>query len=160
MVKMAKKGQSTKEGQAWQTQVEELTNCWKRAIADYQNLEKRYEKEKSDFVQFANTNLILKLLTALDHLERVQAYLKDDGLDLAIKELRRVLTEEGLDETEVVGKEFNPEEMEAVELVDGEEERVVEVVNKGYKLKGRVIRVAKVKVGQKKKLPEPEGEIK
>lgn len=157
---MAKKGQSTKEGQAWQTQVEELTNCWKRAIADYQNLEKRYEKEKSDFVQFANTNLILKLLTALDHLERVQAYLKDDGLDLAIKELRRVLTEEGLDETEVVGKEFNPEEMEAVELVDGEEERVVEVVNKGYKLKGRVIRVAKVKVGQKKKLPEPEGEIK
>jgi len=160
MVKMAKKGQSTKEGQAWQTQVEELTNCWKRAIADYQNLEKRYEKEKSDFVQFANTNLILKLLTALDHLERVQAYLKDDGLDLAIKELRRVLTEEGLDETEVVSKEFNPEEMEAVELVDGEEERVVEVVNKGYKLKGRVIRVAKVKVGQKKKLPEPEGEIK
>ena len=157
---MAKKGQSTKEGQAWQTQVEELTNCWKRAIADYQNLEKRYEKEKSDFVQFANTNLILKLLTALDHLERVQAYLKDDGLDLAIKELRRVLTEEGLDETEVVSKEFNPEEMEAVELVDGEEERVVEVVNKGYKLKGRVIRVAKVKVGQKKKLPEPEGEIK
>lgn len=158
MVKMIKKSQ--KEEQNWQAQVEELTNHWKRAIADYQNLEKRYEKEKADFVQYANQTLVLKLLTALSHFERVQGYLKDDGLDLAIKEFKRVLAEEGLDEIEAVGREFNPEEMEAIELVFGEEGKVAEVVSKGYKLKGKVIRPVKVKVGQEKRLPGPEEKIK
>lgn len=149
-----------KEEQNWQAQAEELTNHWKRAIADYQNLEKRYEREKADFVQYANQTLVLKLLTALSHLERVQGYLKDDGLDLAIKEFKRVLAEEGLDEIEAVGRGFNPEEMEAIELVFGEEGKVVEVISKGYKLKGKVIRPVKVKVGQEKRLPGLEEKIK
>ncbi len=126
--------------------IEELTNNWKRALADYQNLQKRYEKEKIEFAQYANGTLVLKLLSTLDYLEKVQGYLKDDGLDLAVKEFKNVLTDEGLKEVEAQGKKFNPEEMEAVEKVDGEEEEVIEVLIKGYRLKDKLIRPAKVKV--------------
>ncbi|MGB9637535.1 MAG: nucleotide exchange factor GrpE, partial [Microgenomates group bacterium] len=63
-------------------EVETLTNSWKRALADYQNLEKRYEREKADFVQYANSRLILRLLEVLEHLEKAAETLKDKGLDL------------------------------------------------------------------------------
>ena len=131
--------------------IEELSNNWKRALADYQNLEKRHEREKAEFVQFANSSLILKLLSVLDNLERAQEHLKDNGLELAIGEFKRVLAEDGLEEIEVSGKEFNPAEMEAVETVEGEEDnKVVEAVYKGYRLKDRLVRPAKVKVSQGK----------
>lgn len=149
---MKKEDKKDKEISELKNQIETLTNNWKRALADYQNLEKWYEKEKADFIQFANAGLILKLLAVFDNLERVQTYLKDDGLDLAIREFKKVLVEEGLGEIEVVGKEFNPEEMEAVETVGGEQEKVAAVLCKGYQLKGKVIRPAKVKVGQVIKL--------
>lgn len=131
--------------------IEEVSNNWKRALADYQNSEKRHEREKAEFVQFANSSLILKLLSVLDNLERTQEHLKDNGLELAIGEFKRVLAEEGLAEIEVLDKEFNPAEMEAVELVEGEEDnKVVETVYKGYRLKDRLVRPAKVKVSKAK----------
>lgn len=135
-----------KENTELKKQIEVLTNDWKRALADYQNLQKRYEKEKIEFAQYANSTLILRLLSVLDCLEKVQSYLKDDGLDLAIKEFKNVLTDEGLKEVEAQEKKFNPEEMEAIEKVDGEEEKVIEVLTKGYFLKDKLIRPAKVKV--------------
>ncbi len=128
-------------------QIEDLTNRWKRALADYQNLEKRYEKEKADFVQFANSNLILKLLNILGHLEKASEHLKDEGLDLVIVEFKRLLNNEGLEEIDCLGKPFDPEIMEAIEVVKGgEANRVAEVVGKGYMLKGRLLSAAKVKV--------------
>lgn len=133
-------------------EIEELTNRWKRALADYQNLEKRYTREKADFVAYAGSNLILKLLSVLDHLFKVKGYLKDEGLEIAVREFKRVLEEEGLKEIEPLGKDFDPLSMEAVELVRSnkdKEGKVVEEVTKGYQLKDKVIRVAKVKVGRK-----------
>lgn len=133
------------------SEIEDLTNRWKRALADYQNLEKRYEKERSDFVQFANANLILKLLGILGHLERAADHLKDDGLNLVIAEFKRVLTGEGLEEIKCLGEDFNPNLMEVVEAVkDGQENKVAEVLSKGYLLKGKVLLPAKVKVYQGK----------
>jgi len=128
-------------------QIEDLTNRWKRALADYQNLEKRYEKEKADFVQFANSNLILKLLSILGHLEKAAEHLKDEGLDLVIVEFKRLLNNEGLEEIDCSGKPFDPEIMEAIEVVKGgEANQVAEVVSKGYLLKGKLLSAAKVKV--------------
>jgi len=129
------------------TLVEELTNNWKRALADYQNLEKRYEKEKADFVQFANADLILKLLPTGGLLEKVAEHLKDDGLNLVVREFRRILSEEGLKEIKSLGESFDPLTMEAVEIVSGgEKNKVAEVLQKGYFLKGKVLLPAKVKV--------------
>lgn len=137
---------TAKKGEA-QKQIEDLTGRWKRALADYQNLEKRYEKEKTDFVQFANANLILKLLTILSHLEKATEYLQDDGLTLIVGEFKRVLMGEGLEEIKCLGEEFKPEFMEAVEAVkDGQKNKVAEVLTKGYLLKGKVLLPAKVKV--------------
>lgn len=128
-------------------QIEELTNRWKRVLADYQNLEKRYEREKSDFVQFANANLILKLISVLGHLEKAVEVLNDRGLEMTVSELKRILLEEGLEEIDSLGKEFNPEFMEAIEVVAGEKDNTVaEVVNKGYLLKGKLLVPSKVKV--------------
>ena len=131
----------------YQEQIEDLTNRWKRALADYQNLEKRYEREKADFVAFANANLILRLLTILGHLEKAASVLKDKGLDLVVTEFKRVLEEEGVEEIKALGEQFNPQLMEAIETVEGEEEnRVAEEVYKGYLLKGKLLLPAKVKV--------------
>lgn len=148
---MAKKGRIQKEAQFLQSQVEELENRWKRALADYQNLEKRYEREKHDFIQFANSALILKLLGVLNHLEKAARNLKDKGLDLVVGEFRRILTDEGVEEIKCLGERFDPQLMEAVEVVQGgEDDKVAGVINKGYFLKGKLLLPARVKVYKSK----------
>ena len=132
--------------------ITDLENKWKRALADYANLEKRIEKEKEDFVKFANAQLLDKILNVLDDLESAEKHLKDKGLTLAGNRFREILKEEGVEEIEVLGRNFDPELMDAVETVDGPKNKVVEVVLKGYKLYGKVLRPAKVKVGGNKKL--------
>lgn len=132
--------------------LEETTNNWKRALADYQNLEKRTLEEKLNFSQFANSQLVLKLLPVLDSLDelvKLDKFRQDEHLQLIIKQFRDLLTAEGLEKIEVIGKEFNSEEMECVEVVEGEEGKVVEEVMTGYKLKGKILRVARIKAGKK-----------
>ena len=127
---------------------------WKRALADYANLEKRIDKEKEVFVSFSNAQLLQSLLPVLDDLERAGQHLKDQGLSLAISKFKEVLQKENLEEIKAQGEEFNPELMEAIEIVKGPKNRVVEVVNKGYLLNNKVLRVAKVKVGNGEKTKE------
>jgi len=151
MIKTAKKTSAVSEEEELnlKKQIEDLTGHWKRALADYQNLEKRQAREKEEFVQYASGSLALRFLSVLDHLEKAQDHLKDTGLDLAVKEFKRVLSEEGILEIEVLGHEFNPEEMEAVEMVEGGgDNKVAGVITKGYRLKDKVIRPAKVKVSK------------
>lgn len=132
--------------------IADLENKWKRALADYANLEKRIEKEKEDFVKFTNAQLLAKILNALDDLELAEKHLKDKGLTLAGNRFREIFKEEGVEEIEVLGRNFDPELMDAVETVRGSKNKVVGVVFKGYKLYGKVLRPAKVKVGGGKKL--------
>ena len=137
-----------KDDRKLKTEIEDLTHKWKRALADYQNLERRIAAEKEDFVKFSSSSLISKILPALDSLEKAQKYLNDEGLDLALKQLRQVLEEEGLERMEVLGRQFDPVEMECCELCQGDEEKVIEEVQPGYRLGGKVLRCAQVKVGQ------------
>ncbi len=152
---MAKKTDET------QKQIEEATNNWKRVLADYQNLKKRVENEREAIVKFANTILLLKLLPILDNLEKAAAHISqgqnqiDDGLQIIIKQFKDVLREEGVEEIETQGKEFDPEEMEAVEMVGGQDDnKVVEVILSGFKLNGKIIRPARVKVSKKEAIEE------
>ena len=121
---------------------------WKRALADYLNLEKRVEKERSGLVKLANAQLIDKLLPVLDELEICQKHLKDKGIQMVIDKFSRVLQSEEVEEIEALGQEFNPETMDAVEIVPGQRDKVIEVAAKGYRLNGRIIRPVKVRVGQ------------
>lgn len=130
-----------------EAKIAELNDKYLRSLADYQNLEKQTRTWRNDFVKFANQDLILKLLEVLDDLEKAQEHLNDDGLKIIIDKLNTILKNNGLEELDVSGKEFNPELMEAIQTEPGKEEhRVLKVVQKGYILNERVIRPAKVVV--------------
>jgi molecular chaperone GrpE len=140
---------TSKKKNNWQDKIDDLENKWKRALADYANLEKRIAKEKDFLVKFSNQELLEKLLPVLDDLERAEKHLKDQGLTIAINKLREVLKNEGIIEIKAEGEEFDPRLMEAIEAVEGPKNRVMEVVNKGYRWGDKILRVAKVKVGGK-----------
>ena len=147
-----------------QTQFSELENQLKRAVADYQNLEKRVSEGRSELTNWATTELIKKLLGVLDHYEKALIGAPDNdkqsswfkGVELATGQLRNVLQSEGLEEIEIdpgsepgTGTRFDPALHEAVDSRNGEHDTILEVVEKGYNLGGKVLRPAKVVVGRK-----------
>jgi molecular chaperone GrpE len=128
--------------------LEDFENRFKRVLADYTNLEKRIEREKSDFIKLANAQILDKLLPVLDDLELCEKHLKDKGVSLVYNRFREVLQSEGVEEINALGEKFDPETMDCVEMVAGPKNQVVEVVLKGYWLNDKILRPAKVKVGQ------------
>lgn len=128
-------------------EMQDLENKWKRALADYQNLEKRVESQQGMYIKMANVGLIDKLLPVLDDLERASEHVKDDGLKMIVKQFHQVLESESVVKIETTESEFDPEYMDCVEMVEGQTNKVVEEVLSGYVLGETVIRPAKVKVG-------------
>jgi len=126
----------------------DLENKCKRAVADYLNLEKRLEKEKELFIKLANAQLLDKILPILDDLETCQKHLKDKGLELVLSKFRQLLASEGVEEIKAADQEFDPKMMDATEIARGPKNKVAEVISKGYKIEDRVLRPAKVRVGQ------------
>ena len=148
---MAKTDKIKQEKEELERLIKDLEEKWKRALADYQNLEKRVASQRQEVAALAAKDLILKLLPVGDNLNLATRHLKDQGLDLTVRHFWQVLTDEGLTKIEVEGKEFDPREMECVEVIEGEKEgKVAEEVRAGYYLKDRVLRVAQVKVFKKK----------
>ena len=127
--------------------IEELEENWKRALADYHNVEKRVKEEKGVFVRLATAAIIDKFLGVLDDLDRASSHLNDKGLGLVLARFRQVLDSEDVKEIPVEGKEFDPQTMECVEMVAGQKNKVASVVQRGYTLHDLVIRPTKVKVG-------------
>jgi len=121
-----------------------------RALADYQNLSRRIEQEKGAFVRYTNEDLVLKILPIFDSLEKASQEVKDQGISLIHKQLFAVLLKEGLEKIETLGQDFDPKTMECLELTDGEKNKVVAELRPGYRLKGKIIRVSQVKVGEGK----------
>ncbi|KKU87863.1 MAG: Protein GrpE [Candidatus Gottesmanbacteria bacterium GW2011_GWA2_47_9] len=129
-------------------QVEEWKNKYLRALADYQNLEKRKEEEVAIVRKFAGEILLTRLLPVADTFQQAALHVKDPGLDLAVKQLVAFFEEQGVEKIETVGKQFNPHEMECIEVAGGKENEVINEVLPGYRLRGKVLRVAQVKVGK------------
>lgn len=130
-------------------EVKVLQDQLRRAVADYQNLEKRTEEKRSEWVMTSNASLIKKLIPVLDNLFLAQKHIKDDGLDLSIQKFLDVLKEEGVDEIKTKGEEFNPHLMECVSVQEGDENKVLEEVRKGFIMNDIVLRPAQVIVGGK-----------
>jgi len=152
---MSKKD-SKKELEDLQKKAEELEDKYKRTLADYQNLEKRTQNEKKEWVKIANKELLLRLLPALDTLVLVQKHVKDEGLNLSVRQFFDILRQEGVQKIETKGQEFNPKLMECVDTVEGEENKVVDEVSSGFMLFDNVMRPARVKVGTNKKQEKEE----
>ncbi len=128
----------------------ELTENWKRALADYKNLERRTEEERVFILEFANETLIRSLLPILDHLEMLLKHVNDEGLKMIVKDFQGILTDFGVQEIEVAQKEFDPAIMDAIDTVEGNINEVIEVLSKGYLFNNKLLRPAKVTVGKGK----------
>jgi molecular chaperone GrpE len=129
-------------------QIEEWKNKYLRALADYQNLERRTREEKEEVRKYAAELIIGRMLSVVDTFAKVKEHIKDTGFDLAYKEMVAVLEEQGVKHIDVVGREFNPHEMECIEVVKGENNIVIEETLPGYRIHGKILRVAQVKVGK------------
>lgn len=143
------KKKTDEQSEVLEKQIEEWKGKYLRVLADYQNLEKRTQEEASNVRRFAAEMVLTKLLVVGDTLEKAQEHLGDTGLSLALKELAAVYRSQGVIKLEVVGKQFDPKFMECIEVGEGENNIVVEELLSGYTLHGKVIRVARVKVGRK-----------
>ncbi len=136
--------------------VADLENQLKRAVADYQNLERRISEGRSELTGFVSGELVKKLLPVKDHLEQALSGVSEAekqsgwvrGVELAVKEFEQVLSQEGLDQIAADGV-FDPSLHEAVDLRSGDDNMILEVVRKGYNLNGKVLRPAQVVVGRK-----------
>jgi len=138
-----------------QGEILQLKGQLARALADYDNLRKRIERQKEEFERYANIKLAIRLLPVLDVLKQAQNHLKDPGVAITVSEFENALKEEGIEEIKVKpGDEFNPEFQEVTDaLSGGKRGTVAEVLLPGWRFTGgRVIRPAKVKVyGEKGK---------
>lgn len=128
--------------------LENIENQLKRAIADYQNLEKRVALERSEWIKTSNKDLLLRLLPGLDSLILALKHTQDEGVKVSIKHFLDILEFEGVKKIETVGENFDPNLMEAVSTVVGEEGKVIEELRAGYKIFDNVLRPAQVIVGR------------
>ena len=125
----------------------QLEEQLKRALADYQNLERRVEEERKLLGQLSSAILIERFLPVLDNLENAQKHLKDEGLEMVIKQFRDVLRSEGVEEIEAQGSKFDPNLHEATAVVEGQNDGMIaKVIRKGYKINSKVLRPAQVAV--------------
>ena len=142
-------------------EVQEWKNSYTRKLAEFQNFTKRKETEVSEMKKYASEGIIIKLLDNIDNLERAEnasAETKNfdalvEGVNMILRNLKYMLSEEGVEEVEAgEGVQFNPYEHQAMmtEEKDGlDNDVIVQVFQKGYKLKGKVIRPAMVTVNKK-----------
>lgn len=155
---MAKAGKATTDTQqqevseleVLQQQVAEKEELYRRALADYRNLQLQSQQERVRLIQMAAAGVVEDLLPTLDHLEMALQHFADPSLQLIADSLMQTLQGHGLMRIESVGQPFDHETMEAVDTAAGEKDIVVQVRRNGYRLNGNVIRHAQVVVGNGK----------
>ena len=127
-----------------------------RMQADFENYKKRSEKQRSEFVKYANEGLILKVLEAYEDLERALEVKEDrnlrEGVELIYKKMTKILEDEGVEEIETEHQQFDPYKHEALmtqNSEDYENNEIIQDLQKGYTLNSKVIRYSKVIVCKK-----------
>lgn len=137
-------------------EIKNLNDKLARMQADFVNYKNRVEREKKELIQYSNEKLILQILPTVDNLERALLnYDENDefqkGIFLIYKSLLKVLKEENVEEINSDGMEFNPNEHNAVMLEENDSvlsNHVIETLQKGYKIKDKIIRPSMVKVSK------------
>lgn len=130
-------------------EVSEWENNYKRALADYQNLEKRVAAQRRELILSASRSILERVLPVLDTLMLASAHTDEQGLKVSIQQFLDVLKAEGVTRIEVKGKKFDPSIMEAVGTGAGDEGKVIEEARAGYMLHEALLRPAQVIVGAK-----------
>jgi molecular chaperone GrpE len=134
-----------------------------RVTADFDNFKKRAAREKTDAIKFANEGVLQKLIPVLDSFDMALAAVQNTeggaanqslqtGVNMVFQQLKKTLTETGLEEVDATGKPFDPNLHEAVsqkETTEAPEGQVVQQLRKGYKFRERLLRPASVVVARK-----------
>ena len=140
-------------------QVAKLKNAYAMAYADTENTRKRLTKEYESNMKYHIQSFALEILPVLDNCERALALKAEDsndenyrkGFEMVFRQLSQALKKEGVEEIDALDQEFDPNWMQAMmtEQVEGVEPgKVTAVLQKGYKLKDRLLRAAMVKVSE------------
>jgi len=142
-----------------QKEKEEYLAGWQRSRADFINYKKEESERFKKFFEMEKTEMILKILPILDNCQRAKKELSQigehsnysEGLAQIERQFQDLLKEEGIEEIKAEGEKFDPNFHQAIEEIESKEKEsgeILEVVQKGYKLKGKVIRPAKVRVSK------------
>lgn len=146
--------------EASDAKVAALTDQLMRLQADFSNYKKRTSREKAEIASYTTEELLKKLLPIIDNLERALAASENDdgseelatGIKMVYKEMMKTLQDEGLQEIEAEGKPFDPKYHHGVAIGnedDVDDQIVLDVFQKGYMYKDKVIRAAMVRINQK-----------
>lgn len=157
-----KRDQVSKDIGKLEEELSGLKNQLARALADYQNLEKRVVSEKEAWVKYAGAEILAQFLPVLDTLKLALKSLpaeSQEGLALAIKQFENVFASLGVTPVVTLGQRFEPTAMECIETVVGEPDgQVAEEVTGGYFYHERLLRPARVKVFKKEDLSNSNSE--
>ncbi|RKZ22683.1 nucleotide exchange factor GrpE [bacterium] len=149
-------------------EVREWKNKYLHSLAEYDNFRKRIRKESEQAIKFANEQLIFELLAVLDNFERAIDSGKNHsdfdsfykGVEMIYRQLLDILKKEGLRPFESRGEPFDPSKHEVFSTVEKDDVppyTVVEEIQKGYYLKDKLLRPARVVVAKEKKEVSDEG---
>ena len=140
-------------------EVGELKDKYIRLYSEFENVRRRTSKEKIDMIKAANEDVIVSLLPVVDDFERAEKAIAEgaagkelEGFLLIQQKLRKILEQHGVKAIELAaGADFDPDYQEAITQIPAPEEKlkgkVVDVIEKGYQLNDKLIRYAKVVVG-------------
>ena len=137
-----------------QQELDEITDRYKRVLAEFENFKKRSQKEREGLYNSILSDVITVILPVVDNLENaVKAETKDPeykkGIELVLKQFKDILKSKGVEEIAGVGETFDPSQHEAVSSIQDPEKGVQEIVQeyrKGYKIGSKVIRHSMVVV--------------
>ncbi|OWP62569.1 nucleotide exchange factor GrpE [Hymenobacter amundsenii] len=148
------------EVSATSNELADLKDKYLRLAAEFENYKRRTSKERTDLFKTANQELMVALLPVLDDFDRARHHTKDtedanavrEAVDIIQSKIQKTLTQKGLTAMEVKGTAFDPELHEAITQIPAPSEdlkgKIVDEVEKGYYLGDKVIRHAKVVLGQ------------
>lgn len=143
------------EGEAQKKEIERLRDMAGRAQADLQNAKERLERDRQEMSKFALEGALKRLLPTIDNFQRAFQHLPEDlknhdwvkGVAAIEQELVKQVTDLGLRKMEALGAALDPARHEVLQAGPGGQGKVLEVYEEGYEFNGKVLRAAKVKVG-------------
>lgn len=142
-----------------QGELDEQKDKYLRLFAEFDNFKRRSAKERIDLIQTAGKDVIVSLLEVMDDCDRAEKQMTEaaeagsnqEGIQLIFNKLRSTLQSKGLKAMESIGADFDVEKHEAITempVADDQKGKVVDEIEKGYYLNGKIIRFAKVVVGK------------
>ncbi len=146
-----KKEAISQEEQASKEESKELIEQLQRIQAEFENYKKRIEKEKQEILIIGKASVIVKVLDIVDNFERAIESTQTEnnelkqGLEMMLKQMHKLLEEEGIKTIQAEGKKFDPNLHEVMSVKESEVDNVIlKELQKGYTLNNKVIRTSKV----------------